>query len=109
MIYFHPGFLQFGSGHLASGSTYLSPSASLAKKMNIVFVSFNYRLDAFGFFPTAQFVNSTNNNKRTNRAESSRTNATNYQNSKKKSPSSKNDIGNYALYDQLTAVEWVSI
>ena len=89
MIFFHPGFLQFGSGHAG-----LNPSASLARKLNVVFVSFNYRLDAFGFLPLGEFVNSTNkaNSKRSPGAASDET---------------ANDSDNYALYDQLTAVEWV--
>ena len=88
MIFFHPGFLQFGSGHLAG----LNPSASLARKLNVVFVSFNYRLDALGFLPLGQFVNSTN--------EANSTTGTS-------EPKTASDSDNCALYDQLTAVEWV--
>lgn len=94
MIFFHPGFLQFGSGHLAG----LNPSASLARKLNVVFVSFNYRLDALGFLPLGQFVNSTNkanSNRSLGAAEQSNTS------------DRTDDSDNYALHDQLTAVEWV--
>lgn len=89
MIYFHPGFLQFGSGHLASGNKFLAPSARLSQKLNIVFVSFNYRLDALGFFSPEQFLNSTLHTKDVNKTNSD------------------SNMGNYALYDQMTAVEWV--
>ena len=94
MIFFHPGFLQFGSGHLAG----LNPSASLARKLNVVFVSFNYRLDALGFLPLGQFVNSTN------KANSNRSlGAAEQSNASDRT----DDSDNYALHDQLTAVEWV--
>lgn len=97
MIYVHPGFLQFGSGHLAAGS--LAPSASLARKLNTVFVSFNYRLDALGFFPLGQFVDQTINK--------TRTDALNKTESSDSKNSEINSSENYALFDILTAIEWV--
>lgn len=74
----------------------LNPSASLARKLNVVFVSFNYRLDALGFLPLGQFVNSTNNS--SDSLGAAKKNSANDQ---------TDDSDNYALYDQLTAVEWV--
>lgn len=45
LVYIHGGFLHFGSGHEAG----FSPSASLAAELNAVVVSFNYRLNVFGW------------------------------------------------------------
>lgn len=56
MVYIHGGFLQFGSGHQPG----MRPSTKLAKKMNIVFVSFNYRLLALGFLALANNSNYSN-------------------------------------------------
>lgn len=75
MVWIHGGFLQFGSGHQPG----LSPSGKLAKRLNVVLVSFNYRLDAFGFLALSELAS--------NRSNSS--------------------FGNYGLLDQLTALEWI--
>ncbi|XP_064480403.1 para-nitrobenzyl esterase-like [Ornithodoros turicata] len=45
MVWIHGGFLQVGSGHQPG----LSPSGKLAHKLNVVMVSFNYRLGPLGF------------------------------------------------------------
>ncbi|XP_029829364.4 para-nitrobenzyl esterase [Ixodes scapularis] len=45
MVWIHGGFLQLGSGHTPG----LSPSGRLARKLNLVLVSFNYRLGPLGF------------------------------------------------------------
>lgn len=45
LVYIHGGFLHYGSGH----DEKLSPSAQLAADMNAVIVSFNYRLNVFGW------------------------------------------------------------
>ncbi|GIX78530.1 hypothetical protein CEXT_720551 [Caerostris extrusa] len=45
MVWIHGGFLQFGNGNEPG----ISPTAKLAKKMNMVFVSMNYRLYTLGF------------------------------------------------------------
>ena len=52
MVWIHGGFLQFGSSHQKG----LSPSGKLAKKLNTVFVSFNYRLHALGFLTLKQIA-----------------------------------------------------
>ena len=44
LVYIHGGFLHFGSGH-----TDMFPSAQLAAELNSVIVSFNYRLNVFGW------------------------------------------------------------
>ena len=80
----------------------LTPSASLARKLNVVFVSFNYRLDALGFLPLGKFVNSTKNK------ENSKDLAGGARKSEDpKTTNDRNNMDNCALYDQLTAVEWV--
>ena len=103
MIYFHPGFLQFGSGHLSA----LAPSASLAKKLNTVFVSFNYRLDALGFFPLGQFVNLTATQTASKEGALNKTSDKTNRSTIKLSNDEDKFEGNYALFDQLTAIEWV--
>lgn len=45
MVWIHGGFFQFGSGH----QTGLRPTIELARQMNSVFVSINYRLFILGF------------------------------------------------------------
>lgn len=45
LVYIHGGFLHFGSGH----EELFSPSAQLAQELNAVIVSFNYRLNVFGW------------------------------------------------------------
>lgn len=75
MVWIHGGFLQFGSGHQKG----LSPSGHLAKHLNMVFVSFNYRLHVLGYLALDILYN--------NLLEDSR--------------------GNYGMWDQLVAMEWV--
>ena len=57
----------------------MSPNAAIAKSLNKVFVSFNYRLNAFGFM--ALDVLSWSN--------------------------TKGSSGNYGLMDQMAALQWV--
>lgn len=45
LVYIHGGFLHVGSGNKEP----FSPSAQLAKDLNAVIVSFNYRLNVFGW------------------------------------------------------------
>ncbi|RWS15414.1 acetylcholinesterase-like protein [Dinothrombium tinctorium] len=75
MVWIHGGFLQFGSGHQPG----LRPSGRLTKKLNTVFVSFNYRLHALGFLALDLLANSGANS----------------------------SFGNYGLWDQMIALEWV--
>lgn len=75
MVWIHGGFLQFGHGHQPG----LRPSAKLAKSMDMVFVSFNYRLHALGFLALDQLANSGANS----------------------------SFGNYGLWDMTVALSWV--
>lgn len=75
MVWIHGGFLQFGNGHQPG----LRPSGKLAKKMDTVFVSFNYRLHALGFLALDQLANSGANS----------------------------SFGNYGLWDMTVALAWV--
>lgn len=75
MVWIHGGFLQFGHGHQPG----LRPSGRLAKNMDMVFVSFNYRLHAMGFLALDQLANSGANS----------------------------SFGNYGLWDQSVALQWV--
>ena len=75
MVWFHGGFLQFGSGHIEG----LRPTGKLTKTLNTVFVSFNYRLDAFGFLALSELANSGPNS----------------------------SFGNYGLWDQMIVLEWI--
>ncbi|XP_076311899.1 pyrethroid hydrolase Ces2a-like [Tachypleus tridentatus] len=77
MVWIHGGFLQFGSGHHPG----LCPSGKLAQMMNIVFVSFNYRILAMGYLALDLFTG---------------TNSTNSRNA-----------GNFGLSDQITALKWI--
>lgn len=45
LVYIHGGFLHYGSGHQYP----LVPSPELAQELNAVIVSFNYRLNVFGW------------------------------------------------------------
>jgi len=54
MVYFHGGFLHYGSGHMNS----LRPNGKLSRDSNFVFVSFNYRLQALGFLALDLLANS---------------------------------------------------
>ncbi|KAI0242626.1 Cholinesterase [Lamellibrachia satsuma] len=75
MVYIHGGGLMTGSGNIPD----MSPNAVIAKSLNKVFVSFNYRLNAFGFM--ALDVLSWSN--------------------------PKGSSGNYGLRDQMVALQWV--
>ncbi|RWS30206.1 para-nitrobenzyl esterase-like protein, partial [Leptotrombidium deliense] len=75
MVWIHGGFLQFGSGHQPG----LRPNGRLTRKLNTVFVSFNYRLHALGFLALDMLANSGANS----------------------------SFGNYGLWDQMVALEWV--
>lgn len=75
MVWIHGGFLQFGSGHEPG----LRPSGELARKMNTVFVSFNYRLLSLGFLALDQLANEGQNG----------------------------SSGNYGLWDQVVALNWI--
>ncbi|KAK2193495.1 hypothetical protein NP493_12g08010 [Ridgeia piscesae] len=75
MVYIHGGGLMTGSGNVPG----MSPNAAIAKSLNKVFVSFNYRLNAFGFM--ALDVLSWSN--------------------------TKGSSGNYGLMDQMAALQWV--
>lgn len=76
MVWIHGGFLQFGSGHDLG----LRPSGELARKLNMVFVSFNYRLLSLGFLALDTLVNGGGPN---------------------------GSFGNYGLWDQVVALNWV--
>jgi hypothetical protein len=62
LVYIHGGYLHFGSGH----EVHSSPSAELAQELGAVLVSFNYRLNVFGwlalkvsvpsFYPALSFL-----------------------------------------------------
>jgi len=54
MVYFHGGFLHYGSGHMEN----LRPNGKLSRESNFVFVSFNYRLQALGFLALDLLANS---------------------------------------------------
>ncbi|XP_042899934.1 para-nitrobenzyl esterase-like isoform X2 [Parasteatoda tepidariorum] len=75
MVWIHGGFLQFGNGNQAG----LSPSAKLAKKMNMVFVSMNYRLYTLGFMALELLSDNILTDSK----------------------------GNYGLWDQLCALQWI--
>ncbi|CAL1278444.1 unnamed protein product [Larinioides sclopetarius] len=75
MVWIHGGFLQFGNGNEPG----LSPSAKLARKMNMVFVSMNYRLYTLGFMALDLLSDDILTDSK----------------------------GNYGLWDQLCALQWV--
>lgn len=74
LVWIHGGFLHWGSGHEPG----ICPSGRVAKRLNSVFVSFNYRLGPLGFMALDIL-------------------ATNPQDAR----------GNYGLWDQVVALEWV--
>ncbi|KAG8185550.1 hypothetical protein JTE90_017556 [Oedothorax gibbosus] len=74
MVWIHGGFLQWGSGHDPG----LCPSGRVAKRLNAVFVSFNYRLGALGFLALDTL-----------------------------SETPRDAHGNYGLWDQVVALQWV--
>lgn len=75
MVYIHGGSLQFANGNWP---TYC-PTERLANETNIVHVSFNYRLHAFGFM-ALDLLSSASHTKTS---------------------------GNYGFMDQITALKWV--
>ncbi|GIY00658.1 fumonisin B1 esterase [Caerostris darwini] len=75
MVWIHGGFLQFGNGNEPG----ISPTAKLAKKMNMVFVSMNYRLYTLGFMALDILTDDILTDSK----------------------------GNYGLWDQLCALQWV--
>ncbi|XP_076334503.1 para-nitrobenzyl esterase-like isoform X1 [Tachypleus tridentatus] len=77
MVWIHGGFLQFGSGHQPG----LSPSGKLAQKLNVVFVSFNYRIFAMGYLALDIFTETNSSNSKTG--------------------------GNFGLSDQIAALKWI--
>nr|XP_005987005.1 PREDICTED: para-nitrobenzyl esterase-like isoform X1 [Latimeria chalumnae]XP_014343873.1 PREDICTED: para-nitrobenzyl esterase-like isoform X1 [Latimeria chalumnae] len=75
MVWIHGGYL-----HMLSGSQKgYAPSEELAKETNAVYVSFNYRLNAFGFMALEVL--------------------------RQNSP--KNTSGNYGFLDQIEVLHWV--
>ncbi|XP_048828106.1 para-nitrobenzyl esterase-like isoform X2 [Brienomyrus brachyistius] len=75
MVWFHGGYL-----HMFSGSEKdFSPTESLAAQTGIVYVSFNYRLNAFGFLALELL----------------------------REGSPTNTSGNYGFMDQIAALKWV--
>ncbi|CAL1265778.1 unnamed protein product [Larinioides sclopetarius] len=74
LVWIHGGFLQWGSGHEPG----ICPSGRVAKRLNAVFVSFNYRLGALGFM-ALDILSQTPQDAR----------------------------GNYGLWDQIIALQWV--
>jgi len=75
LVFIHAGFLLYLSGNWQG----LHPSPEMVVDMNIVGVSFNYRLNAFGFLALNSLANA----------------------------SSSNTSGNYGFMDQILALEWV--
>jgi len=75
LVFIHGGFLLYFSGNWQG----LHPSPEMVVDMNIVGVSFNYRLNAFGFLALNSLANA----------------------------SSSNTSGNYGFMDQILALEWV--
>lgn len=75
MVWIHGGSLQFGSGHQAG----LRPSGKLAVDLNMVFVSFNYRLYSLGFLDLKDHHES----------------------------EIRNLSGNFGLADQILALQWI--
>ncbi|GFQ81630.1 fumonisin B1 esterase [Trichonephila clavata] len=74
LVWIHGGFLQWGSGHEPG----ICPSGRVAKRLNAVFVSFNYRLGALGFMALDVL-----------------------------SQMPQDAKGNYGLWDQIVALQWV--
>ena len=94
MVWIHGGFLQFGSSH----QTGLSPSAKLAKKLDTVFVSLNYRLHALGFLSL---------NPVTNLEQGTDYRKTSINGTSKRSLGDERLTGNFGIWDQVMALTWV--
>jgi carboxylesterase type B len=75
MVYIHDGGLMTGSGHEAE----YQPDGELLREANVVLVSFNYRLNVFGFLALNELT----------------------------STDKHNSSGYYGLLDQITALQWV--
>ena len=75
LVYIHGGYLLYSSGNWKG----LHPSPELVCKMNVIGVSFNYRLNAFGFLALDSLAEAT--------------------------PS--NTSGNYGFMDQILALKWI--
>lgn len=75
MVWIHGGYLHMLSG----GEPGYSPTEQLAADTGIVYVSFNYRLNAFGFLALEML----------------------------REGSPKNTSGNYGFMDQIAALKWV--
>ncbi|KAK2854327.1 hypothetical protein Q5P01_006988 [Channa striata] len=75
MVWIHGGFLHMLSG----GEPGYSPTEKLAADTGVVYVSFNYRLNAFGFLALEVL----------------------------REGSPKNTSGNYGFMDQIAALKWV--
>ncbi|XP_052254793.1 neurotactin-like isoform X4 [Dreissena polymorpha] len=79
MVWIHGGSLVVGSGNDAENG--YAPSARLAHDLNVVFVSMNYRLNAFGFMALELLV----------------------------AGSPTGTSGNYGLMDQIEVLKWVKM
>ncbi|KAF3686176.1 Liver carboxylesterase [Channa argus] len=77
MVWIHGGFLHMLSG----GEPGYSPTEKLAANTGVVYVSFNYRLNAFGFLALEVL----------------------------REGSPKNTSGNYGFMDQIAALKWVQM
>ncbi|KAM3626246.1 uncharacterized protein V6R79_025486 [Siganus canaliculatus] len=75
MVWIHGGYLHMLSG----GEAGYSPTEKLAADTKVVYVSFNYRLNAFGFLALEML----------------------------REGSPKNTSGNYGFLDQIAALKWV--
>ena len=77
LVFMHGGFLNFGSGNALG----LNPNSEMVSELNIVGVSFNYRLNAFGFLSLNAFSRS----------------------------SPMDTSGNYGFMDQILALQWTKV
>lgn len=74
-VWIHGGYLETGNGNKDN----FSPTEKLSNETNIVYVSFNYRLQAFGFMALQWLADD----------------------------SPKNTSGNYGFMDQIEALKWI--
>ncbi|XP_060582943.1 para-nitrobenzyl esterase-like isoform X2 [Ruditapes philippinarum] len=77
MFWIHGGYLLYGNGNQYNIG--YAPTLALAKQLNVVFVSINYRLNAFGFMALKWLQNN----------------------------SSTNTSGNYGFMDMIEGLRWV--